>query len=155
MIQALALIAAALVSPKAQTTEQLHDYCPLYWVFFDEGSARLNRPGRAIVESWAAFSRRFEAPQNRYTIEVVNDGTGSHLDNLDLSYRRGRTIVRHLVSMGLRADRFRVRVLGDSDAPWHEERLTPAQNRAGNRRATLILETTPSNFTRVMGNLVC
>lgn len=137
-------------------SEALQEYCPLYTVFFDEGSAEVSAQARSIIDNWATFARVMEMPRNRFTIEAVAmDETSSPSENLELSFRRGQAIVDYLTQRGFAADRFRIRAVGESSEAWNDPNHSAELNRAQNRRATLILETTFSNVRRVSGDAIC
>ncbi|MGQ0660221.1 OmpA family protein [Sphingosinicella sp.] len=142
------ILALAALSINMQQTEPLGDYCPTYLVFFDERSDRLDRRAMAMIDSWMSFARMFEIPQNRFLIEAGTDSEAEARASLDLSFRRGRAVMRYLVSRGYSSSRFVIRSVGARP-------LTNPSDPASDRRALLILRTTHSNFGRVMGDLVC
>ncbi|MEA3040932.1 MAG: hypothetical protein QOC65_421 [Sphingomonadales bacterium] len=148
------ILAAALLAVQPPA-EELQEFCPLFMVFFDEGSVRLSPQARSILDNWAEFARRAEAPYNRYTIETATDPAGSTRANLELSWRRGLAILDYLTSRGFAAERFRIRALGETDQPWVRPETPPQHALAERRRAVMILETTLSNMRRVSGNAVC
>ncbi len=147
---------AAGTPPPSHEPEVLEEYCPLYTVFFDEGSAEVTAQAASIIDNWATFARLMEIPRNRFTIEgVAMDETRSPSEDLELSFERGRAIVDYLTQRGLAADRFRIRAVGQSSEAWNDPNHSADLNRAQNRRATLILETTASNVRRVSGDAIC
>lgn len=156
MAASLVLASLSALALSAREPEPLAEFCPLYNVFFAEGSARLSGEAKAVIDNWAQFARLLEMPRNLYLIEAVAmDRSRSAGVGLDLSFRRGRAIVRYLSARGFDPARFRVRALGRSGEPWHSSDSSAELNRARNRRATLILETTGSNWRRVMGDRIC
>jgi outer membrane protein OmpA-like peptidoglycan-associated protein len=145
------MAALALAATDAPQPESLQEFCPLYTVFFDEGSARLGPNARQVIDDWAAFARLADAPYNRFTIEAVAmDRSKLPFNSLKLSFRRGHAIIRYLGRHGFPANRFRIRAMGQSAERLEDPGLTPELNQATNRRATLILETTGANYTRVV-----
>jgi len=148
------IIAASLLAAQPPA-EELQEFCPLYMVFFDEGSARLSAQARSVLDNWAEFARRMEAPYNRYTIETATDPAGATRANLDLSWRRGLAILDYLTSLGFPEERFRLRALGETEQPWVEPGMSLALALAMRRSGVMILETTPANMRRVMGNAIC
>ena len=148
--------AAAGAAQPSYESEPLQEYCPLYTVFFDEGSAEVSAQARSIIDNWATFAKGMEMPRNRFTIEAVAmDTTRTASENLELSFKRGRAIVDYLTQRGFAADRFRIRAVGQSSEAWNDPNHSADLNRAQNRRATLILETTFSNVRRVSGDAIC
>ena len=147
---------AASGPPPSDQPEALQEYCPLYTVFFDEGSSEISAQAGSIIDNWATFAKLMEMPRNRFTIEAVAmDETRSPSENLELSFKRGAAIVDYLTRRGFAADRFRIRAVGRSSEAWNDPNHSADLNRAQNRRATLILETTYSNVRRVSGDAVC
>jgi outer membrane protein OmpA-like peptidoglycan-associated protein len=133
-------VAVAALSLGQSEPEPIREFCPMYFIFFDNGSTRISPQARAVIDNWASWARLIEAPFNRYTIQVSTDGPGSPEYNLNLSWRRGQAVVRYLVSQGFPADRFRVRAMGES-----YRLVDTADAEAQNRQAVLILESTLTN----------
>jgi outer membrane protein OmpA-like peptidoglycan-associated protein len=153
---ALALDGPAIATAQAQEPEPLHEFCPLYVVFFDDRSAELEPPAKEIIDNWISFARMFDDPVNRFTIEATAlDASLSASDKLELSFRRGQAVATYLQSKGFSPDRMRVRALGSSGQLWADPNSASDIDRAQNRRAILILETTESNWKKVPSGAVC
>jgi outer membrane protein OmpA-like peptidoglycan-associated protein len=133
----LILSALAALSLGQEEPEPLVEVCPMYNVFFDQGSAQLSPPAHATIDNWALVARQLEAPRTRYTIEAVAvDDPHSPEANLDLSWRRARAIVDYLTHRGFAPERFRIRARGQSDPPRTSPTVSAEQNRLQNYRAT-------------------
>jgi outer membrane protein OmpA-like peptidoglycan-associated protein len=129
--------------------------CGNFYVFFAPGSARLDRGAITMLDNWAIVARRLDSPRDRYTIEARTDATGAAASNLDLSWRRGRAIMRYLTGLGFPAERFRIHAVGESRQMDVGPAFSAHDERVFNRSATPLIETPQSNWRRVFGDVLC
>lgn len=100
---------------------------PKYIVFFQTGSATLDKPAQAVVASAARAARA--NPVTALTVVGTADTDGNTPGNVRLSQARASTVAAALVVDGVAAGRVHAKGLGEVGSP-------PISEQAG-RRATI------------------
>ena len=89
-----------------KTLAQLNAEAPLADVFFDLDQSTIRPDAQAILQTTAAYLRRW--PSTRVAVEGHADSRGTSEYNLALGERRGNAVRDYLVSLGIGADRMQV-----------------------------------------------
>ena len=104
-------------------------------IYFEAESAAVTKEGRAVLRAAAAQSK----PCKVASVDVLADGVGTAVANLDLSKRRAQSVTAALTAAGLPAGEFKVSAAGQAGAMTADGAAKPLR-----RRADVVLHLSPS-----------